>query len=233
MSIIKQGKRLAGITAAAALVLLGLTACIGLKAWKPERNTIKIEADKPIAQAMFFGKDMGDEEKNRLFDELMSKIDEYTSKYGADKIDVTVPEENKREASDIAALGYVVIEYSGMKELGRFNDYSVYEGEYAQAADFGFDADRSYYAANDKGLDTSQVYKLSDIAQEGYRLLVLDPDMQPNATGEEAGEELNYIELAGYELLYATDNVIIEGKHSCAVKPDAKEEAFVIYKPAK
>lgn len=203
----------------------GLTACS--KEWKPERNTVRIQKDKPVSQAMFFEKDADKALKSELFEELRSKVEEYNNTYGKDMVVITTPKADKQKAED---LDFVKLDYFDIKEFGRFNDYSVYDGEIDKAKEYGFDIGADFFKVEKGQAEYSKAVKAGEIDAEGAKLLILDPLMQPYDSETDSEGDLNYFELVDASVIFATQNIMISDEHTVAVSPESSDLGYVIYK---
>lgn len=206
------------------LILITLTLLSGCSSgFKPKENTLLIEKDKPILQAVFFEKDIDKNTKKALVEEIQKSINIYSADSQTVKIN------NIKSENDIERLSFLILEYASIKDFGSFNQLSIFNGSLDEAEKLGFTIPDSYYMINDSDIDTENTYSLNAISLDGCQILILDSDMQP-ITADNQNEALNYVELKGSELLYATDNVIIKDKHTVAVKADNDKLAFIIYK---
>lgn len=202
------------------------TAC--KKEWKPDRNIVRIQKDKPISQAIFFEKDASKEQKAELISELKSKVAEYNDSFGKDLIVITKPKDDKTKIED---LNYAVLDYPSMTDFGRFNQYSVYFGDPANAEQAGFSIhDTEFLTVEKNQADASKVVKAEEIAGETMRLLVLDPAIQPFAAeGQEQGE-LNYFEVEDAQVAYVSANILLTENEELTVAPDSQTPGYVIYR---
>lgn len=208
------------------ITVLSFTACG--KEWKVERNTVRIQKEKPVTQAMFFGGDAEKSLKTELFALLKDKVQEYNAAYGKDLVVITKPKEGK----GAEGLDYVVLEYATMKEFGRFHDYSAFDGELSLAEEYGFDLDKSYFQVENGKVDTSRPLALNDLEREGCRLLIIDPAIQPFQPDKEAvtQEDLNYFELVDASVLYVTDNIRPVDSTEFTIESENSDLGYIIYK---
>lgn len=208
------------------IATLGLTACN--KGWKAERNTVRIQKEKPVTQAMFFGSAADKSLKTELFASLQDKVQEYNTAYGKDSVVITKPKEGKTaESSD-----YVVLEYATMKEFGRFHDYSAFDGELVSSEEYGFDPAKSYFKVENGKIDASKSFDLEELGSEDCRLLIIDPAIQPFWPDKEAATEddLNYFELVDTSALYVTENIRLVDSKTFTIEPESSDLGYVIYK---
>ena len=217
----------------ATMVLLvlsfGLLSCGKDKKWNPDRHMIRIEKDKPVSQALFFESGIDGNLKNELYTDIKTKIEEYNNKYGKDSVFVISPKE--KQSAD--QLDSIILGYDSLKEFGRFNDYSVFDGHIYEVEDFGFDIKQDYFKVSDGKLDTSRTVGIDKIDLDGCRILVLDPAIQPHGfhTEEEsAASKLNYVEVAGADIIYATKNILVVDESVATINMGEKELGYIIYK---
>lgn len=215
-----------------AIVLIlsfGLLSCKKDKQWKPDRNMIRIEKDKPVSQALFFESGIDSNAKNELYTEIQTKIEEYNNQYGKDLVFVISP----KEKQSVDKLDSIILSYDSLKEFGRFNDYSVFDGHIYEVEDFGFDIKKDYFKVSNGRLDMSQAVGMDTMDLDGCRILILDPAMQPHGFHMEedsAIPEINYVELVGADIMYATKNIMIVDESIATVNMGEKELGYIIYR---
>lgn len=211
---------LTGVLLFATIMLVGCFA-----SWKPEFNTVKVEKDKPIKQAVFFENEIDAVQKKSLVDQINTHIDEYNNKYGAGKAKLLDADKNLSNAK------YLILEYDNIKEFGRFNDCTVFDGELLEANKSGFDLPDKFSQVTDGVINNDSSFGLNEFDSSKYRILIFDSKLQMMPSEDENTDNANYFQLSKKNNIeFVSGDVALKDSITVAPKYQSDDLSYIIYK---
>lgn len=178
-----------------------LTGC--RKSDEIEKNNIEVDKEGWITTTIHESFDKDYYDKQELEETIDGAIKEYNKEAGGKRIEL-----EELEIKDETA--HAVITYAGYEDYIAFNQVGIFNGTTKNLDGVDYDAQQEII---DLGGNRIALQNLL-LSEETYNLVIL----QENCTLETSGK-----------ILYASSNVIINGKKTADVTADHESYAYVVY----